>query len=407
MSSNWIHTIGLDLTDPFSRARRPIAAAEMRHGKPGSPPRICILDPIPWPDFEGRCTPEVARTIVERAGIAGSSEALLVIDGPQALARRGESVRECERAAATPGRTPDQEPTGRKPFAGYIRASVQLFDALLQDERWRLLESRRDRSATLLEAFPGDAWRLSAERLAAKATVVGRRQRLELLQQHVDLEGPELPTHDDLDAAMCAALGYWWMEGRTQVLGEPPTFDDGWREGYIIVPRLPSERRTAREAAPPVAVPRRTRDERAPSTWGYRATGAIANRKGTFELAAEHGVLVRTAFNVNHHAIANVKAIRPGDRILLVHSHGGRRDWLQAIVDQPSPKIPPIRGHEAELPALGVIQEPDLAAYVEALGYPRDPYLGVFTALPLTDVEHCDHPPENVAAGQNAIWRIA
>jgi hypothetical protein len=394
MKTGWNRIIGLDLTDPLSRARRPIALAEIQRRGGGGRPRIRVGDPIKWPHFDGGCMPEAASQIVKLAGVPPEGRALLVIDGPQALAAQGGRVRGCEREARTPGRTPDHEPSMGMPFAGYIRGSIQLFAALLQDDRWQLLASGRDRNATLLEVFPGDAWRrLSTQRLAAKTALLGRRQRLDLLQAHFHLEAPRPPSHDDLDAAMCTALGYWWTQGATLQLGQAPVFDGCWREGFNITPAPRVRRRAAPEAGP--------------RTWGYRATGAIADRGQTFELAHEHNVLVRNVFNAARRAIPHVRAIRPGDRVFILHSDQGQNDWLQAIVDRPGPKVPPIPGHEAEFPAFGVIEDPELVAHVEQLGYQRDPELRVCTALPLTDVERCGDPPVEVPGGRNTVWPIA
>ena len=48
-----------------------------------------------------------------------------MLDGPQALASRGASLRVCERQSAI-GKTPDKRPGLAKPFAGFICSSLDV-----------------------------------------------------------------------------------------------------------------------------------------------------------------------------------------------------------------------------------------------------------------------------------------
>ena len=110
--------IGGDLTDGYARSPR---AAD-----------ICGLDPQ-----EGRL---VARfwTWTYESGIADVSALVpevtaargTVLDGPHALANKGAALRECERLTAAAGKTPGDFPEPTRPFAGFIRTSVELFAAL-------------------------------------------------------------------------------------------------------------------------------------------------------------------------------------------------------------------------------------------------------------------------------------
>lgn len=55
-----------------------------------------------------------------------------MLDGPQGFAAIGESLRECERKSGAAGKTPDTMPALGRPFAGFIRSSIELFLALNQ-----------------------------------------------------------------------------------------------------------------------------------------------------------------------------------------------------------------------------------------------------------------------------------
>src|SRR5947208_3575356 len=66
------------------------------------------------------------------AAIANEIRAARVamLDGPQALARKGDSLRLCERQSAAVGKTPDTRPSLSTPFGGFICSSIDLFTAL-------------------------------------------------------------------------------------------------------------------------------------------------------------------------------------------------------------------------------------------------------------------------------------
>jgi hypothetical protein len=53
-----------------------------------------------------------------------------MLDGPQGLATQGQSLRVCERQSAAVGKTPDSQPALARPFAGFIRSSLDIFAAL-------------------------------------------------------------------------------------------------------------------------------------------------------------------------------------------------------------------------------------------------------------------------------------
>lgn len=92
-----------------------------------------------------------------KAAFPLNTEDVLVIDGPQALARPGASVREAERLLRAPGRTPDVLPEPGRPFTGFVRGGVLLFAALhargghplldVDTTRWRRPASSRPSQA--------------------------------------------------------------------------------------------------------------------------------------------------------------------------------------------------------------------------------------------------------------------
>ena len=167
---------------------------------------------------------------------------VVVVDGPQALAQSGARVREAERLLRAPGRTPDVLPLPGAPFAGFVRGGVLLFAALHRRGGVQLLDLDEPgmKDARLFEAYPGATWRrLGVEKLGKKNTPEGRKARRERLEaEGLRFSGSELPTHDELDAALCAWLG--WLTrtapGRVQAVGAPLWKDaEGWlREGRIL-----------------------------------------------------------------------------------------------------------------------------------------------------------------------------
>jgi predicted nuclease with RNAse H fold len=234
-----VRFVGWDLTDPYSRACRPVDIAEVdTRGRvrfsevrwPAAPSRGGDFDPV-----------------VLAAAFTVGAEDVLVVDGPQALARPGAQVREAERLLRAPGRTPDVLPVPGRPFCGFVRGSVLLFAGLRARGGLPMLDvdTASMSEARLFEAFPGATWRvLAVEKLGAKASREGRERRRAVLEEN-GLRFPEgaLPTHDQLDAALCAWLGWLTRKApeRVVAVGAPLTVDaQGWlREGRILDLRKP------------------------------------------------------------------------------------------------------------------------------------------------------------------------
>ena len=166
-----------------------------------------------------------------------------MLDGPQALACPGTALRVCERRPACVGKTPDTRPALSKPFAGFIRSSLDLFAALKAE---RIAVSPPVFTGGVSEVYPGHIWTILSGRrpLPRKATEAGRRVRKRILEA-LGLSGlPALPTHDENDAAVAALVA---AAADNQVsgvsvhsLGDRLSIDpDGvLREGPMIVPEL-------------------------------------------------------------------------------------------------------------------------------------------------------------------------
>lgn len=374
------------------------------------------------------------------------SEHFLVIDGPQALATPGNSRRQCEGLTRTPARTPDALPDADgRPFAGYVRGSVLLWRELMT-AGWQVAEEvDQIQPGHMAEAFPGDAWRrLSLHRLPSKATAPGRTARLALLQQlGLRLPAEPLPTHDQLDAALCAALGYWSRNGgrAVQLVGEALRMeDDALREGYILspVPEVQVRGGAIRAAAPPLPArveaqsPIRTASPGPPDlsvsrprlttatqrkrpdvprlrpgeVWVYFAHSSQANQARTFEIIEEEEVLWRPAVSrppagkPAGQAIANLRRVRPGDPMVVVHGRsmlGAFLGTADGVTLLPIGDFPPCI---AEVPVGSPLRERFLAA-----GY--DP-LDKVTVLVLEDVKALpDDLEAPVQRGRNAIQRVA
>ncbi len=148
--------IGLDLTDPWARRPRDVDVALV--DERGN----CEFAALPGDDVRGA----LGRMSGPRNGD------VLIIDGPLGLAAPGSRLRECERVLATAGKTPDVLPLpGTRPYAGFVRGSVELAMQLNADGWAPAADGVDAASATMLEAYPGCSWRaLSGARLPRKTT---------------------------------------------------------------------------------------------------------------------------------------------------------------------------------------------------------------------------------------------
>ena len=222
--------IGLDLSDPTAVQKRPCDYAVLDSDL------VCTFGQ--WDYRE-----DASHIIPDRA--LGRSF-ILAIDGPQGLAGSSEAtMRESERRVNAPGRTPFTLPTDGRPYSGLIAGSVRLFHRLVESgRRFRLLglDGTPASDTTLIEVFPGGAWKLvsNGTQLPAKRTLEGRRARTELLSElGVQLPSEDTPTDDQLDAAMAAWTAYKLWVGEAVIEGEGPRLDveaGVIREGYVVQP---------------------------------------------------------------------------------------------------------------------------------------------------------------------------
>jgi hypothetical protein len=219
--------LGLDLTDPYAARPRPVDVAVVdRAGR-------CVLERLP-----GGAALDVGAWLAPVTTGPGSGD-LLVIDGPLALGSPGATMRTCERLLAAPGKTPGELPRpGSRPFAGFVRGSVELADRLVAAGWVPLRDAEERASATMLEAYPGATWRrLAGAPMPGKTTRAGVAARTDLLQR-LGLTFPRAPsTHDELDAALCAWLGWQLRCGvlPLELVGLPCREEDGrLREGMIL-----------------------------------------------------------------------------------------------------------------------------------------------------------------------------
>jgi hypothetical protein len=223
--------IGIDLSDPFAKRKRPCTRATMGANL------NCIFD-----EWEYDLTS--SRIIRDRMPSAGF---VLAIDGPQGLAGQPECrMRLSERELGAAGKSPYSfQPLG-KPYAGFVQGSVKLFYVLSKSRGFRLCGLKRDKSdANLIEVYPGASWPIIAgPGLPKKRSLAGRKCRYESLlkrgMQFSDEYTAEIPpTHDQLDAAIAAYTAYLFTIGKTIAHGHNP-FDDRrfrlLREGLIIQP---------------------------------------------------------------------------------------------------------------------------------------------------------------------------
>jgi hypothetical protein len=230
--------LGIDLSDRYAKHRRPNDVCGLTAiGCNKLSPDFWLWE---WPEPEQRLD---VSEITEEIRSAKST----MIDGPQALASTGNTLRACERACGAAGKTPDTLPAPGKPFAGFVRSSVELFDAFAVAE---LLVSPFEFMDGISEVYPGDIWhRLVGRIILKKSTQAGRRTRKQILEVLGVIGLPDLPTHDQNDACISALMaaaadgkvGGMSVRGIGLPLARDP--DGTLREGPIVVPLLSQELR--------------------------------------------------------------------------------------------------------------------------------------------------------------------
>lgn len=140
--------LGIDLTDRYSKSCRPIDVCGLTPEDDGYLSAefwAWKWDPAGEPIDVGPLLPEVAHAM---------------LDGPQGLATPRETMRSCERAVGAAGKTPYKltEESAALPFAGFVRSSLELFEAL--DKAGVELASTGTAAGRVGEVYPGDLWPL-------------------------------------------------------------------------------------------------------------------------------------------------------------------------------------------------------------------------------------------------------
>ncbi len=226
--------IGVDLTDLNAASRRPC--------------EVAVIDPALRCSFHRWDYDEEGASIVPEAALG--KPFVMAVGGPQGLAADA-NARVSEGLVNASPRSTYQLPTDDRPCAGFMTGSAKLFYKLATGgSRFRLLGLNDIPSdeANLIEVFPCAAWReLADDPLSPNRSVKGRRRRADLLQAQGVILPSELPTDDQLDAAIAAWLAHCFDNDVVKLEGDAPTIDREAgviRGGYIVQPRVPA-------AAPP------------------------------------------------------------------------------------------------------------------------------------------------------------
>jgi len=225
--------IGIDLTDPYAKQQRPVTRAVLHDNL------HCNFDEWNYEESGTGIIPDVLQ----------NKRCIIAIDGSQGLAgSQVQNMRNCEHQLGTAGKSPFELVLDKRPFAGFIKGSVELFYSLYKSGNFHLfgMDSFSKATSILIEVYPGAAWRvLAGEQLKHKKTpLAGRRERFDLLKSSgitlgnvFNTEKP--PTHDQLDAGLAAYIAYLFVKGMTVDFGTSPFEDNSCRvlrEGFIVQP---------------------------------------------------------------------------------------------------------------------------------------------------------------------------
>ena len=228
--------LGADLTDRHAKSPRAIEICGLT---PAEENRLCeAFWRWEWSPPQAELDVSLIASEVRMAKSA-------MLDGPQGLASVGDSLRACERRSGAVGKTPDTMPALGRPFAGYIRSSVELFSAFA---RAGVTVSPAGFIGGVSEVYPGNIWPRIAKRvLPKKSTHEGRLARKLILQALGVADLPDLPTHDQNDAcvsAVLAAAADGNVIGVTVCgLGLPLAIEPSgtMREGLMVIPEISEE----------------------------------------------------------------------------------------------------------------------------------------------------------------------
>jgi hypothetical protein len=236
--------LGIDLSDRYANNRRPNDVCGLSSIESNKLAAAFWL--WEWPEPAERLdVSEISEEI--------RAAKLTMMDGPQALASSGKLLRVCERECGAAGKTPNVVPSFGKPFAGFVRSSVELFGALAAAG---FLVSPSQFVGGISEVYPGDIWhRLVGRIIPKKSTHEGRRARKLILQALGIIGLPDLPTHDENDACISAliaaaadgkVIGMSVLGIGSRLVRDP---DGTLREGPIVRPLLSQQLRESLDQA--------------------------------------------------------------------------------------------------------------------------------------------------------------
>lgn len=223
--------LGVDLTDGYAKGQRPVDVCGLDRRGPPNEGRLAARF-WQWTYDAGGPT-NVTALLPEIRAARGT-----VMDGPQALASRGASMRVAERQLGAPGHTPFALGGLTGPFAGFVRTSVEIFSML---DQAGITVGGFAAPGTVTEHYPGGLWRRLAPGIPPKRSTAGLAARKAVLEAlGVDLPPTNRLTDDHLDAALGALLAAA-SEGHVSGAGVrragTPLFRDQQllREGEILL----------------------------------------------------------------------------------------------------------------------------------------------------------------------------
>lgn len=239
--------------NPFVPAISAVPLSGSRRGRPHQESIACEILTLNHPGNSSQ--PVDANTLAGLLNHVCTTRGIRVIllDGPQAWKSRSNglmhsrvSERQLNTAAKTglPGMV---KPVTYRPFAEFC---LDVYDALCR-RGWRRLETQDQPQLPperiLVESCPHSAWKfLGLKPLASKrrAKVSDLAEAFGALRSIIPLTANRPPNHDQLQAIVGGIPGLALEERNAagaMIFGNPPRREDGhWREGFIVLPVLPS-----------------------------------------------------------------------------------------------------------------------------------------------------------------------
>jgi hypothetical protein len=139
--------------------------------------------------------------------------------------------------------------------------------------------------------------------------------------------------------------------------------------------------------------------------WVYFATPSRWSGTVTAKFVATHRVIVRNVYNSMGIRIANVRHLKPGEKILLVHGGDGR-PYRALFCGRIGASSNTVRTPQHTFAAFSYIDSA-LDSDLSSGGYTRDPVLNRFTGITLESSIDLSHITGQIPRpeGNNTIWR--